>query len=366
MKKIKKIKKIEKKYIIIGIVLSLVILSFCIGSKSSVNADINLKNEVNILDKEESNLDKENTDIQTTEQPKNEEEIVDDSIQDKHIEEEKVPIIIKEKYINLTVGETKKLFYSNVNFASVDNTVVEVSSSGIIKGKKRGITSIVISNDTDIKYINVFVCNSDIDDNTTEVEEINHEISNFRELNNNNNVKILDPLVEIIKNSIDTNIYLLKNEYRNISSEALEELYKLKKVINIQNNGYEIIVDGKEINNYSEGLNSVFDIKTSKDYENSYCFEVNRKLPGKIELKFTNSKYKKKYIYVYNAVQKKYIMLSDKYKDTIDIKCDESYLITDIDLDKYEVDIKIIVIMGIILIAFCVIYIFVKKNYWFW
>lgn len=277
---------------------------------------------------------------------------------------EKIPIVLKESDITLIVGETKTLFYKNVNYSVSNKDILDVTKSGLITAKKPGIASVILSNETTTVTISVFVLNyNDSIMGMHKETVISNEQVPLAGMYSN---EIMDLLAKTIVDSIEKDISVNCEEISCVSSCALEQLYKLKKNLAIAYKGFIIEIYGEKIDGYENELKTDFEIRKSKEYKNSYVFKVDNKLPGKVRLKISDKKYDKKYIYVYNKNSDKYKMLSDNYKKNVELKNNEEYLFTDIDLDKYKVDVRIIVGIVIVIGILLIIYVVIKKRYWFW
>lgn len=344
-----------------------------ISNNSDTNNNENISDGTNNNDiNSNCTIDETNQDMQQVEESNNQlnnnhiqssvEELDEDLCETQVVE--KTPIVLKESSITLNVGETKTLFYKNVSYSSSNKDILDVTKSGLVTAKKTGIASVILSNDTTIVTISVFVLNyNDVH------KEIHEEVLISNEevpLATTYGDMVMDLLAKKIADSVEEYIIVNSDEIDCVTSKALEQLYKLKKNLSIVYEEFTVDIYGEKIDGYGDGLKTDFTMTKSKKYKNSYVFKVGNKLPGKVRLKLNDRKYNKKYIYVYNKNSNKYKMLSDNYKKNVELKNNEEYLFTDIDLDKYKVDVRIIVGIVVVIGILLIIYVVIKKRYWFW
>lgn len=251
------------------------------------------------------------------------------------------------RYIDLLKPQKKLFFF--VILASVILTLI-------------GIASVILCNDTTSVSINVFI------KNVTTSLELNQEVLIGSEpipLASAYGENVMDMLAKKIVDSTEEDVYVSCKEISCVTSKALEQLYKLKKNLRIDYDGFIINIYGEKIDDYGNDLNTDFVVSKSKKYKESYVFNVKNKLPGKVKLKLKDKKYNKKYIYVYNNNSKKYVLLADNKKNYVELKNNEEYLFTDNDLDKYIVDMSILVGIVVIIGVTLIIYVVTKRRYCF-
>lgn len=174
-----------------------------------------------------------------------------------------------------------------------------------------------------------------------------------------------DELTSRLQSSFDMEQVLDMKTYPTISASALEIIYERNMSVEIKGKDYSLVFKGEDITDYSSELDTAVEIKK---VENGYKFTRNMKniIPGDIVLKINNKAYKGKYIYIYNKTQDKYLLLSDDGKGIIQLANNEEYLIVDKKLYEFKLNYKWLAYVGIGFGILLVIYILVRKRYWFW
>jgi len=189
-----------------------------------------------------------------------------------------------------------------------------------------------------------------------------------------------DELAGIIRSSFDKKIVYDLDVYSTLTKASLEIAYDRNLILEGRNDDYAIIVRGEDIEDYNTELDLKLEVKKTKD-----GYKIKRasddKLPGKVSVKIRNTKLNKKYLYIYNKVQGKYILLDGIDEDNVadykninvingyltwELDRDSTYLLTDKDINKVPIRYELLIYVGIAIIILSIIYVLVKKKYWFW
>lgn len=240
-----------------------------------------------------------------------------------------------------------------LKYKSSDENVVTVDENGLITAKKTGEATIIVSNDDSVTSVNIIV--NSHDKNSSE--------DNISDSNNNNPLQ-LDEISQKIENSSE-NIIVIK-DVKNITSEVLKQLYGTPKSLLIECEGYDIIINGKDIRNVENELSTEIDLKEENNGTELFI-NHGKSLPGKIKIDFNKDSNDYKYMYIYNDSESEYEMVNSLLsKDSIEVDYNGKYLLTNNKIRRFKVNVIIISIAGGIILILTGIYIFIKKRYLFW
>lgn len=229
----------------------------------------------------------------------------------------------------------------NITYKSLDPSIATVSDKGMITAKACGGTAIIVSNDDLQVSVSVIVNEEGL------VEE---NVSGERK---NTDLTLTFP------DKVSVGMCPL------ISSEMLKYFYEEEKVLTVKGENYTFFIDGKNIVNFENELDTEL---LFQQEENGFSFSLNRgnKLCGKIVIDLSDKIVNEKYLYLYNEAKGKYERIS--VEDISLLTCDTSgtYLLTSEKLSELELN-QFLLIIGIVVVVLGVIvYIGVKKRYWFW
>lgn len=269
-------------------------------------------------------------------------------------------INIKERLVVIEVGGQYSLNYEDVFYESNNTRVATVNNEGLIDGINTGTTSIVIKKDNKICG-NIMV----------KVNEEAPTSPNTADYFGENNGIIdkdytieTDALTKTLQETHNKEI-IVGPEQKKLTGETLYQLQKKKIKLTVDYIDYKICIDGKDIDNHSKSFKTKVDFGRCKSGI-TMKLNSNDKLPGKVYVKLKNNIYKTKYIYGFNKELERYELISDNNKNEVLLSRGEKYLLTDNELYKFKIDYKYFFILGGVLIFLVLIYICVKKRYWFW
>lgn len=229
-----------------------------------------------------------------------------------------------------------------ITYKSMDTEVASVSATGVITAKSCGNTAIIVSN-------------GDLQVSVTVI--VNEEGTAAEEKN-------MDPEVgEEQKKSFPEEV--TTEECSIISTEMLKYFYEKGKVLTIKGDGYIIYLDGKDIVNFENELETKL---TFQEEENGFTLVINdeKKLCGKITIDISGKVSKEKYLYLYNNEKEKYQKIETKDLSTLIIDTAGKYLLTSKTLTGLSVNVIVVVIGCLVILIGVGVYIGVKKQYWFW
>ncbi len=257
-------------------------------------------------------------------------------------------ININSTYVVLKSGESYKLTAAavpeeasqDITYKVVDKNIADVSKAGIINAHNVGDTTVLVSNGDYQTAVTVIV---NAGSGTGEDKEAGKEQHK-----------------QEIEYDYEVNAY----DNETISTERLYNLYYAKKALSIKGNGYEIVIDGKNIVNYN---NEFFTDINLKKEENGATFVINQNEPlcGNITISF-DEEYGK-YLYLYNESKGKYELLNDNGKQSLTISTSGKYMIIDRRVSVGTGWIIYVLAAGaVIMLIGGIIYVIVKKRCWFW
>lgn len=217
-----------------------------------------------------------------------------------------------------------------------------VTSSGKITAKKSGNTAIIVSNGELQVSVTVIVNESG---KTTEKENTDKTDDGMEETEFPEEV--------------------MSEKYPVISSEMLRYFYENKKLLTIKGRDYTIYIDGQDIVNYENELETEL---LFQEQNNGFTMVVNqgKKLCGKITIDISGKVINEKYLYLYNTEREKYEKIATENIKTLSIDTAGTYLLTSAKIAGLQINL-IFMLVGILAVLLGTgVYIGVKKQYWFW
>lgn len=228
----------------------------------------------------------------------------------------------------------KKLTYK-----SMDTDIATVSDKGIINAKACGSTTVTVSNG----YMQVSV-----------VVVVN-ESGDAGQIESEGAVA-----TEIIKEYPDI---IDASECALVTSDMLKYYYENKKNFTINGDRYSICVNGSDILNCENELNTQLQFK---DTSEGISFEIKDKLCGVITLDISDMVTDEQYLYIFDDNKEKYQELKTDNIKKISLDTPGKYLITDERLLDGIGNMTFIVVGIVAIFIGTATYIIVKKRYLFW
>lgn len=290
-------------------------------------------------------------------------------------------IDISNNYIVLKKGETYHLKATaqpdnasqEISYKSNNSGIATVSGNGDIMAENTGNTTIIVSNGDLSNAVTVIVneaFNSNVQENSAmseseekedtpekvllrKIMEMKDSETQDSETQNSENKNTESKIIEISSKDIPV-----------ITSDILKALHENNIELSISGGDYKIIIKGKDIVNYdNELLTNVDSAETGKGMQ--ITINENKPLPGRLTLTVNNDKHYK-YLYKYNGAKKKYEQINAKDTKQIEMDLEGKYLLTNKTMNNYKI--SIIIIAGVcgVSVVFSIIYVILKKKYWFW
>ena len=242
-----------------------------------------------------------------------------------------------------------------ISYKSADETIASVTQEGKVTAKDTGNTTILVTNGDMTNAVTVIVNASGVVQTSVTANEENNQMN-------------ISEQETSFKNLLEQNnqIEISSEDYPLIKRGMLKSLYESKKVMVIKGSEYTLILDGKEIVNYNNQLDTKLKVaKTEKGLE--LVLNDNQNLPGSVLLKMTSENENEyNYMYLYNAVKDKYQMIKTDNLSNIKIDTAGKYLLTEKKLNGMSFSIFVIIGFVLAVIILAGIYIGVKKKHWFW
>lgn len=259
-------------------------------------------------------------------------------------------IKINSIFIVLKQGETFQLCAEiypsnatdkNINFSSIDPNIASVSSSGLVTAGDYGTTTITVSNKDCITSATVVVNQRTVkeDSNTIDSEVTTDDVAMY-------------PLAVTV------------NEFPNIDSDMLKYYYETKQTLSISGDGYELIINGNQIKNYNNELITDIALQHTDDGL-SFVINNGKELCGEIVLKLENTTNMQQ-LYLYNSGNNKYQEIRRDKDGYWTLTSAGEYLVSEENPHNASIPWWGIALAGGIILVCIIIYILVKKQYWFW
>ena len=269
----------------------------------------------------------------------------------------KIPLIVKvatagitlnNDYLVLKLGATYQLSAKVtpaeanqvVTYRSIDTSIANVSADGLVTAKGTGSTTIIVSNDDISMAVSVIVNESvSYKEETANIETIVSE------------AKVYETCV-------------LASDYPVIDTEMLRSFYETKQVLKIIGDGYTIEIDGKHIVNYNNEFYTDISIIRGKDYL-SFTLNQGNELCGPVTVYFEEET--GKYLYLYHSRKEKYERIETRNEKELTLSTAGEYRLCEKQQNADMKTILWIVSGGIMLLVISsIVYIIIKRKYWFW
>lgn len=231
---------------------------------------------------------------------------------------------------------------AGLTYKSTNVEVATVSTTGLITAKSSGSTAIIVTN-------------GELQVSVTVIVNENGSSSVKKKENKKDNKRTESEFPQQV--SVE--------EYPVISSDMLKYFYEQEKVLIIKGKGYTIYLDGKNIVNFDNELNTKLSFKKGTK-GTTFVVNKGKNLCGKLTIDISKKVSGEKYLYLYNKEKKKYQKIKTDNISTLNIDTAGKYLITSGTLSGFQVNVVLIILGTVAVIVGIGVYIGVKKQYWFW
>ena len=241
-----------------------------------------------------------------------------------------------------------------LTFKSQDKGVATVSGSGVITGVGTGATSVIVSNGTVSTSVTVIV-NRNASASGSSGEENGGE----------NGEETQDSVASAIRNAETEEITLPQSDVPTVTADILNALRTTGRSLVLQANDYTLRIDGANVKSTQGEFDTALTFAPD-EYGVSFQLGESGALPCVVEITLTGENAAYTRLYLHNATSEKWQFLNS-YKDGV-VSADTagSYLLTNQNLRFTSINWTFFIAAGVLTVVCLVVYIAVKKRYWFW
>lgn len=243
----------------------------------------------------------------------------------------------------------------SLTFKSQDKSIATVSGSGVITGVATGATSVVVSNGTASTSVTVIV------NRTASTSGSSSDTSGEGTEDN----VTTDATVAAIQNAAGEEVSLYQSDVPAITGEILSALRTTGRSLIVLGEDYTLRIDGTSIKSTQGGFSTAL---TFAPDENGLSFQLGESgaLPCVVQITLTGENAAYSRLYLHNTASEKWQFLNS-YKDgTITTDTAGSYLLTNQNLRFTNINWTFFIAAGALTVVCLIVYIAVKKRYWFW
>ena len=243
----------------------------------------------------------------------------------------------------------------SLTFKSQDKSIATVSGSGVITGVATGATSVVVSNGTASTSVTVIV------NRTASTSGSSSDTSGEGTEDN----ITTDATVAAIQNAAGEEVSLYQSDVPAITGEILSALRTTGRSLIVLGEDYTLRIDGTSIKSTQGGFSTAL---TFAPDENGLSFQLGESdaLPCVVQITLTGENAAYSRLYLHNTASEKWQFLNS-YKDgTITADTAGSYLLTNQNLRFTNINWTFFIAAGALTVVCLIVYIAVKKRYWFW
>ena len=272
-------------------------------------------------------------------------------------------ITVNPSYVVLKPGSTRTLSAKaspssasqKFTYKSANSSIATVSPSGVITAVGTGATSITVSNGKASAMVTVIV-------NRT-ASDTSDDSSSSDSTDGNDPAVSLDPVVEAIQDSEDSEIVFAQSEVPVMTSEILNALRTTGKTLCVVGDGYTMQVAGSGVRSTTSELDTSLTL-TETDQGIEFELDKDRALPCTVRIDLDVSTYSR--LYLYNTVSGKWQYLNSYTDGVITADTAGRYLLTNENLKFANINWTFFIAGGVVVVIIGVAYIVLKKRYWFW
>ena len=272
-------------------------------------------------------------------------------------------ISLNTNYVVLKPGSSKTITgkvspasaSQSLTFKSQDKSIATVSGSGVITGVATGATSVVVSNGTASTSVTVIV------NRTASTSGSSGDTSGEGTEEN----VTTDATVAAIQNAAGEEVSLYQSDVPAITGEILNALRTTGRSLIVLGEDYTLRIDGTSIKSTQGGFSTAL---TFAPDENGLSFQLGESgaLPCVVQITLTGENAAYSRLYLHNTASEKWQFLNS-YKDgTITADTAGSYLLTNQNLRFTNINWTFFIAAGALTVVCLIVYIAVKKRYWFW
>ena len=150
-----------------------------------------------------------------------------------------------------------------------------------------------------------------------------------------------------------------------VKKDFLEKILEYKKVLVIETGEITYRIDGNLVRNAEKEFIAQINMKNIPE---GLQFEINKgdELPGTIEISLGNIEEKYQYLYLFNEHAGKYEKLNSYDDGVLVVNKGGTYLLAEDEIIEHKNLKNVLGISAVAVGGLFVIYVVVKKKYWFW
>ena len=242
-------------------------------------------------------------------------------------------------------------------FKSGNSSIATVSPSGVVTAVGTGSTSITISNGKATAMVTVIV-------NRSADASSGSDNSNAGTNTPDDSTSIpLDPVVQTIQDSTEDQVVFNQSEVPIVTGEILNALRTTGKTLCVVGDGYTMQIAGSNVKSTTSELDTMLVLTESKE---GIEFELDKgkALPCSVRIDLDVSTYTR--LYLYNPTSDKWQYLNSYTDGIITADTAGHYLLTNQNLKFANINWTFFIAGGVTIIIIGIVYIALKKRYWFW
>ena len=281
-------------------------------------------------------------------------------------------IHLNTNYLVLKPGDTAQITGSvtpstapqGLTFRSSDTSVAIVNGAGLVTAVGTGSTSIVVSNGDSSSMVTVIVNQGGTSGGGSAssggASSSGGGASSQPEASD-------DPVIQQINDAQGDLVNLNQADVPTITSAMLDALRRTGKQMSVTGEGYILTVNGADIRNTQNELSTAVAFAPSAS-EDGVEFTLNEggAMPCTVSLTLTGSNAGYSRLYLYNQATGQWQYLNSYADGVVTTDTAGRYLLTNDTLTFIHMNIYALAAAGVVLVAIVVVYIAVKKRYWFW
>ena len=281
-------------------------------------------------------------------------------------------IHLNTNYLVLKPGETARITGSvspssapqALTFRSSDTSVATVSGGGTVTAVGVGSTSIVVSNGDSLSMVTVIVNQGGAASSSPDGGASSNGGSSTP---GSGETAPADPIVRQINDAQGELVNLEQTDIPTVTSEMLDALRRTGKTMNITGAGYILTIDGSAIRNTQNVVDTLVAFAPSADQDGvEFALNDGGAMPCTVSLTVTGDNAGYSRLYLYNQATGQWQYLNSYDGGVITTDTAGRYLLTNETLTFIHVNLYALAAAGVALLAIVVVYIVVKKRYWFW
>ena len=273
-------------------------------------------------------------------------------------------VTVNPSYVVLKPGSTRTLSAKaspssasqKFTYKSANSNIATVSPTGVITAVGTGATSITVSNGKASAMVTVIV-------NRTASDPSDNASTGSDAANNNDPAVEMDPIVKAIQDSEDDEIVFNQSEVPVVTSDILNALRTTGKTLCVVGSGYTMQVAGSDVRSTTSELDTALTL-TETDQGIEFELDKGHSLPCSVRIDLDVSTYSR--LYLYNTVSGKWQYLNSYTDGIITADTAGRYLLTNENLKFANINWSFFIAGGVVVVIIGVVYIVLKKRYWFW